>query len=110
MDKEKFLQEFIDFLRGVEDLEFCYESNDSESDQQFNRTYTTDRELITSFMNSHQPKEADLRAKLSVARKRLALAIEDNRRGLGDHDDLDMCSSAVSDAEFNLKTFMEKAK
>lgn len=33
MDKKEFLQEFIDFLKGVEEIEFCHESNDPESDR-----------------------------------------------------------------------------
>ncbi len=57
MDEKEFLQEFIDFLKGVECLEFCYESNDPESDQQFIRTCKTDRELISSFLFSIRPKE-----------------------------------------------------
>ncbi len=57
MDEKEFLQEFIDFLKGVECLEFCYESNDPESEQQFKRTCKTDRELISSFLFSRQPKE-----------------------------------------------------
>jgi len=57
MDEKEFLQEFIDFIKGVEEIEFCHESNDPESDQQFNRTCKTDRELISSFRFSRQPKE-----------------------------------------------------
>lgn len=57
MDRKEFLQEFIDFLKGIECLEFCHESNDPESEQEFNQTWKTDRELISSFLFSRQPKE-----------------------------------------------------
>lgn len=55
MEEKWLLQEFIDFLKGVEQIEFCHESNDPESDQQFIRTCKTDRELISSFLFSRQP-------------------------------------------------------
>lgn len=57
MDEKEFLQEFIDFIKGIEQIEFCHESNDTESGQQYNQTWKTDRELISSFLFSRQPKE-----------------------------------------------------
>lgn len=103
MDKEEFLQEFIDFLKGIECLEFCHESNDPESDQRFGLTWKTDQALIASFMNSRKPTEADLRAKLSEARERLGLVENGNE----DEDTVLMCLCAASDAERNLKEFLK---
>lgn len=52
MGKEEMLQAFLDYLRGVEDLELCYESNDCESDQRFCKSYKEDEDMIGGFLAS----------------------------------------------------------
>lgn len=49
---EEFLQQFLDHIRGIECIELCYENNDSESDQQYQKSYKDDEDLIESFINS----------------------------------------------------------
>jgi len=54
MDKEELLQQFLDHLRGIECVDLCYENNDCESDQQYQKAYKDDEDLIASFINTHE--------------------------------------------------------
>jgi len=44
------LQQFLDHLRGIECVELCYECNDCESDQRYQKVYKDDEDLIEGFL------------------------------------------------------------
>lgn len=52
--KKEFLQEFLDFIVGVEEIVLCVESNDPDSDQQFNENATSDEALISAFLDAKE--------------------------------------------------------